>query len=138
MPERKPPARHYQFNCDVFTQKNVNHTKLTKVSSAVFRYNLEMPRKRETLRLGSFRKIKVTDKKKLFEQNGFKLVLAVDRSFHLNIHLQLLTTHSLSHQLWNINKVHKVAVYPKYNNYTHYLQRCLLEYIQTVYIGMSL
>lgn len=70
-----------------------------------------MPRKRETLRLGSLRKIKVTDKKKLFEQNGFKLVLAVDRSFHLNIHLQLLTTHSLSHQLWNINKMHKVAVY---------------------------
>ena len=97
-----------------------------------------MPRKRETLRLGSFRKIKVTDKKKLFEQNGFKLVLAVDRSFHLNINLQLLTTHSLSHQLWNINKMHKVAVFPKYNNYTHYLQRCLLEYIQTVYIGMSL
>ena len=38
-----------------------------------------MPRKRETPGQGPLRKLNVTDKKKLFEQNGLKLVLKVFR-----------------------------------------------------------
>ena len=76
-----------------------------------------MPRKRETLGQGPLRKLNVTDKKKLFEQNGLKLVLAVFRGVPrwIVLFISIYTCSCLQLKAYptilNINKVHKVAVY---------------------------